>query len=49
MTDPVLSVRNLAVEFLTRRGKLVAVDDVSFDIAPGEVLGVVGNRAPASR
>ncbi|HEY3459700.1 MAG TPA: ABC transporter ATP-binding protein, partial [Casimicrobiaceae bacterium] len=29
-------------EFNTRRGTLVAVDDVSFDIAPGEVLGVVG-------
>jgi peptide/nickel transport system ATP-binding protein len=39
---PVLSVRNLRVEFPTRRGPLVAVDDISFDIAPGEVLGVVG-------
>jgi len=37
-----LSVRNLRVEFPTRRGTLVALDDVSFDIAPGEVLGVVG-------
>ena len=42
MTEPVLSVRNLRVEFPTRRGTLVAVDDVSFDIMPGEVLGVVG-------
>jgi peptide/nickel transport system ATP-binding protein len=42
MTDPVLSVRNLKVEFPTRRGTLTAIDDVSFDIAPGEVLGVVG-------
>ena len=41
-TAPLLSVRNLRVEFNTRRGTLVAVDDVSFDIAPGEVLGVVG-------
>ncbi|HZF74210.1 MAG TPA: ABC transporter ATP-binding protein [Acetobacteraceae bacterium] len=37
-----LEVRNLRVEFPTRRGTLVALHDVSFDIAPGEVLGVVG-------
>jgi peptide/nickel transport system ATP-binding protein len=42
MSAPVLSVRNLRVEFPTRRGTLVAVDDVSFDIGAGEVLGVVG-------
>ncbi|RIK85815.1 MAG: ABC transporter ATP-binding protein [Hyphomicrobiales bacterium] len=42
MTDPILSVRNLVVEFPLRRGLFTAVDDVSFDIAPGEVLGVVG-------
>ena len=39
---PVLSVRNLRVEFPSRHGTLVAVDDVSFDLMPGEVLGVVG-------
>ena len=37
-----LRVENLRVEFPTRRGTLVAVDDVSFHIDPGEVLGVVG-------
>ncbi|WP_457330474.1 ABC transporter ATP-binding protein [Rhizobacter sp. P5_C2] len=37
-----LEVKNLRVEFPTRRGTLVALDDVSFDIAPGEILGVVG-------
>ncbi len=42
MTDALLSVRNLRVEFPTRRGVLTAIDDVSFDIKPGEVLGVVG-------
>jgi peptide/nickel transport system ATP-binding protein len=42
MTQPLLEVRNLRVEFPTRRGNLVALDDVSFDIAPGEILGVVG-------
>ncbi|HWK69124.1 MAG TPA: ABC transporter ATP-binding protein [Rhizobiaceae bacterium] len=39
---PTLSVRNLRVEIPTRHGVLVAIDDLSFDIAPGEVLGVVG-------
>ena len=42
MTAPLLEVRNLRVEFPTRRGTLLAVDDISFSIAPGEVLGVVG-------
>ncbi|MFZ5543590.1 MAG: ABC transporter ATP-binding protein [Pseudomonadota bacterium] len=42
MTAPLLEVRNLRVEFPSRRGTLLALDDVSFDIAPGEVLGVVG-------
>jgi peptide/nickel transport system ATP-binding protein len=39
---PLLEVRHLRIEFPTRRGTLLAVDDVSFSIAPGEVLGVVG-------
>jgi len=39
---PLLDVRALRVEFPTRRGTLAAVRDVSFAIAPGEVLGVVG-------
>jgi peptide/nickel transport system ATP-binding protein len=37
-----LSVRNLRVEIPTRRATLVALDDVSFNIDEGEVLGVVG-------
>src|SRR5215468_4829207 len=39
---PLLEVRNLRVEFPTRRGTLRAVDDISFGIDAGEVLGVVG-------
>jgi len=39
---PILEVRDLTVEFPTRRGTLRALDRVSFSIAPGEVLGVVG-------
>ncbi len=42
MPDPLLDVRHLRVEFPTRRGTLVALDDISFAIAPGEILGVVG-------
>jgi peptide/nickel transport system ATP-binding protein len=43
MTSPkLLEVKNLRVEFPTRRGTLVAVDDISLDISAGEVLGVVG-------
>jgi len=37
-----LQVKNLVVEFPTRRGTLRALDDISFEIAPGEILGVVG-------
>jgi len=40
--EALLRVEHLRVEVPTRRGALVAIDDVSFDIAPGEVLGVVG-------
>ena len=42
MTAPVLSVEKLRIEFPLRRRTLVAVDDVSFELDRGEVLGVVG-------
>ncbi len=43
MTEtPLLSVRNLKVEFPTRRGLLTAINNTSFDIHKGEILGVVG-------
>jgi len=42
MSAALLEVRNLKVEFPGRRGTLLALDDISFDIAPGEILGVVG-------
>jgi peptide/nickel transport system ATP-binding protein len=42
MAEPLLRVENLRVELPTRRGVLTAIDDISFAIAPGEVLGVVG-------
>lgn len=42
MAASLLEVRNLRVEFPTRRGVLTAVDDISLHIDAGEVLGVVG-------
>ena len=41
-TAPLLEVKNLRVEFPTRHGTLVAIDDLSLHIDPGEILGVVG-------
>ncbi|MCC2613258.1 ABC transporter ATP-binding protein [Neorhizobium petrolearium] len=42
MTDPLLSVRNLSVAFHQGTDTTLAVDGVSFDIRPGEVLALVG-------
>ena len=46
-TDPLLSVRDLSVDFELGEGTVRAVDGVSFDVRPGEVVGIVGNRAAA--
>ena len=40
--EPVLRVQNLTTRFKTDLGLLTAVDDVSFDLRPGETLGIVG-------
>jgi oligopeptide/dipeptide ABC transporter ATP-binding protein len=42
MAEPVLSIKDLTVEFETEDGVVKAVTDVSYDLHPGEVLGVVG-------
>ena len=39
---PALSVRDLTTSFETPSGRVNAVDSVSFDVMPGEVLGLVG-------
>ncbi len=40
--QPLLTVRNLSVEYRTRRGIIKAVNDVSFEIYPNEVFGLAG-------
>jgi len=43
MSEPtLLSVKNLSVEYVTARGPVRAVDDVSFEIKKGEVFGLAG-------
>jgi peptide/nickel transport system ATP-binding protein len=41
-SDPILEVNGLSVEYTMDRGTVLAVDNVSFDLGPGEFIGVVG-------
>jgi peptide/nickel transport system ATP-binding protein len=42
MNEPLLDIDRLSVEFVTRRGNLRALDDVSLSMSRGEILGLVG-------
>ncbi len=42
MTKEILHVKNLTTQFFTQDGTVTAVDDVSFDVASGEMVGLVG-------
>ncbi len=42
MTEPILSIDDLHIQFATRRGALRAVNGISLDIMPGEIFGIVG-------
>lgn len=40
--EPLLAVRNLSVEYVTDRGPVLAIDNVSLNVMPGEILGIAG-------
>lgn len=42
MTMPLLQLKNLKTHFHTERGRLTAVNDISFTIEKGEIIGIVG-------
>lgn len=42
MPNPLLEVKNLKTEFKTEEGQFLAIDDISFSVEPGKILGLVG-------
>ena len=42
MSEPLLSIRDLCVDYITEQGPVRAVDSLSLDVAPGEVIGIAG-------
>ena len=42
MPEPLLSIRDLCVDYITARGSVRAVDSLNLDVMPGEILGIAG-------
>ena len=42
MPDPILTVRDLCVDYITERGAVRAIDKVSLEVGKGEILGIAG-------
>ena len=42
LDQPIVQIENLRVEFQTKNGTVVGVEDVSFSINPGETVAIVG-------
>lgn len=42
MSKPIISIQNLSVNYITEQKPVKAVDNVSFEIIPGEIFGLVG-------
>ncbi len=49
LAQPLLSVQNFTLEYKTRKGYVSAVNDVSFDLLPGQAMGLDGFAAPFPR
>ena len=42
MSEPILSVRDLSIVYQARRGQVQAVRNISFEVAPGEAVALIG-------
>ena len=42
MVEPLLSIRDLCVDYITGQGPVRAIDRVTLDVQPGEIVGIAG-------